>query len=158
MIMGENMTVEWEWQTIPEMNSIKLYKIMQHRGKIFAVEQNEAYLDADGKDIDAWHLMGWRDNTLIAYARVLLPKEDDLFVRFGRLSVALEYRGQGYGYQLVEQILSHISNSEYFSFPLQIFSQTYLVKMYEKFGFHPHGEPFNMGRIPHVKMDRSYKI
>lgn len=128
--------------------------MLQHRGKIFAVEQNEAYLDADGKDINASHLLGWNDvGELVAYARVLPPTETDPFVRFGRLSVALEHRGHGYGKRAVDEILAYIMRSDYSIFPIQISAQAHLTKIYEKFGFHAHGDLFNMGRIPHVKMD-----
>ena len=38
-----------------------LYDIMALRQKVFIIEQNCPYLDADGKDLSAMHLMG-RDN------------------------------------------------------------------------------------------------
>ena len=49
-----------------------LYDIMALRQKVFIIEQNCPYLDADGKDLSAMHLMG-RDNDgeLVAYTRLL---------------------------------------------------------------------------------------
>lgn len=54
--------------------------------------------------------------------------------------------------QAVEQIFTRITNSIYNDFPIQISAQTYLIKMYEKFGFETQGEIFNLGKLPHIKM------
>jgi ElaA protein len=148
------MKIRWEWKLLTEMSSLEVYKVLQFRGKVFAVEQNEAYLDADGKDIAALHLLGWgKGDALIVYARVLLPSEADPFIRFGRLAVDVAHRGKGYGNQAVEQIFSHIMISAFSTSPIQISAQAHLVKMYEKFDFRAHGDLFNMGRIPHIKMN-----
>jgi ElaA protein len=37
----------------------ELYSVMALRQEVFAVEQNCPYLDADGKDLDGYHLLGY---------------------------------------------------------------------------------------------------
>ena len=54
------------------LNKAELYEIMQLRQEIFVVEQNCAYLDSDGKDLNGWHLLG-RNETgkIVVYTRLL---------------------------------------------------------------------------------------
>ena len=145
--------IQWKWKLLQEMSPLEVYEIIQHREKIFVVEQNDVYLDADGIDLDAWHLMGINeDNVLIAYARVILPDDTNNVIKFGRLAVAKECRGLGYSRLAIEEIFSRILDSKYNNYNIEISAQSHLTKMYEKFGFESVGEVFNMGSIPHIKM------
>ena len=40
-----------------ELTNKELYEILQMRSKIFVVEQNCPYLDADGVDLNSYHVM-----------------------------------------------------------------------------------------------------
>ena len=55
----------------------ELYAVLAARQQVFAVEQHCAFLDADGHDAHAWHLLGWIGDrgppSLAAYLRVLDP-------------------------------------------------------------------------------------
>jgi hypothetical protein len=75
----------------------ELYAIMALRQEVFVVEQNCPYLDADGKDISAWHLMGFGSgNNLIAYTR-LLPEgvSYEGYTSIGRVVSSPAVRGAG---------------------------------------------------------------
>ena len=41
-----------------KLSVYELYDIMALRAEVFVVEQNCPYQDADGKDLDGWHLLG----------------------------------------------------------------------------------------------------
>ena len=59
------------------------------------VEQNCVFQDADNKDQASYHFIGWRNDNLIAYAR-LLPKgvayKD--YVSIGRVVTSPSARGE----------------------------------------------------------------
>ena len=67
------------------------------RQKVFIVEQECPYMDADNKDYKAKHLLGFVDNELKAYARLLpagiqYPNE----VSIGRVLTDESCRKNGY--------------------------------------------------------------
>src|SRR5690348_17446832 len=61
----------WQCKSFNELSPGEIYKIIQLRIAVFAVEQNVVYQDCDDKDFDSYHLMGWSDEKLIAYSRLL---------------------------------------------------------------------------------------
>ena len=66
----------WQWARLPALSAPTLYAALAARQQVFAVEQQCAYLDADGLDHRAWHLLGWDRTapaTLLAYLRVVDP-------------------------------------------------------------------------------------
>ena len=136
----------------------ELYAIMQLRQEVFVVEQNCPYLDADDKDQDAWHLMGWnKDRKLIAYTR-LLPKgiayKD--YVAIGRVVTSHSVRGSGAGKDLMQETINQAN--VLFEYPkIKISAQSYLVRFYESFGFESIGEEYLEDNIPHIAMIRPKK-
>ena len=46
---------------MPQLTAAELYAVLAARQQVFAVEQHCAFLDADGHDVHAWHLLGWID-------------------------------------------------------------------------------------------------
>ena len=47
---------------LPELATGDLYAVMVARQEVFAVEQRCAFLDADGLDAQAFHLLGWDEH------------------------------------------------------------------------------------------------
>lgn len=131
----------------------ELYDIMALRQEVFVVEQNCPYLDADGKDIESWHLMG-KDETgkLIAYTRLLpegLAYKD--FVSIGRVVSSPSARGTGVGKILMQRSIE-MCRRLFGNQPIKIGAQSYLLKFYENFGFRSTGEEYLEDGIPHTKM------
>lgn len=141
----------WKLQLFSELNTSEVYQILALRQQVFIVEQQDIYLDVDGKDLNATHVSGYDGKNLIAYARILYPTQEN-YVSFGRVIVDKAYRGKGLGKVLIEQILTHLQNGDYKNIPLKISAQTYLRGFYENFGFKPIGEIYLDGTIPHVDM------
>ncbi|MBB2488283.1 GNAT family N-acetyltransferase, partial [Mitsuaria sp. WAJ17] len=84
-----------------ELDARTLYAVLRLRAEVFVVEQRCVYLDPDGQDLQAWHLLGLtEDGQLQAYARLLDgPK-------IGRVLTAPQARGQGQGRALMQRALA----------------------------------------------------
>ena len=138
-----------------ELTAPQLYSIMALRQEVFIVEQNCAYLDADGKDLKGYHLTGYDDDgKLVAYAR-LLPKgvSYENFVSIGRVVTSPSVRGTGAGQSLMKEALNCMDAL----FPgesIKIGGQSYLRNFYESFGFVVSGEEYLEDDIPHLPMVR----
>ena len=138
-----------------ELTAPQLYSIMALRQEVFVVEQNCAYLDADGKDLKGYHLTGYDDDgKLVAYAR-LLPKgvSYENFVSIGRIVTSPSIRGTGAGQRLMKESLNYMESL----FPgesIKIGGQSYLRNFYESFGFVVSGEEYLEDDIPHLPMVR----
>lgn len=138
-----------------QLSPHELYDIMALRQAVFAVEQNCPYLDADGKDLQAWHLMG-RDGEgkLLCYTR-LLPEGLSYkgYVSIGRVVSAPAARGTGIGKILMQRSID-MCLLLFGPKPIKIGAQTYLLRFYEGFGFKSTGEEYLEDGIPHTKMIR----
>ena len=130
-----------------------LYDIMALRQKVFIIEQNCPYLDADGKDLSAMHLMG-RDNEgeLVAYTR-LLPMGISYpdYASIGRVVSSDKVRGQGAGKVLMHKSIE-MMDKLFPNAPVKIGAQTYLLKFYTALGFVSTGEDYVEDGIPHTIM------
>ena len=130
-----------------ELNIHELYEILRVRQEVFVVEQECAYLDADGVDQDAIHVF-LRDETGIkAYLRVF--ERDELTAQIGRMLTT--QRGGGFGGALLKEgirIAKGMLNKE----AVYIEAQTYAIGFYAREGFRVVSEEFLEDGIPHVKM------
>lgn len=136
-----------------DLSLLELYDSMALRQEVFIVEQNCPYLDADGKDKAAWHLLGYKEQKqLIAYAR-LLPKgvSYEHYVSIGRIVSSPSVRRTGAGKALVQEALN-CCNKLFPNQAIKISAQQYLLHFYESFGFVATGEEYLEDGIPHVGM------
>jgi ElaA protein len=143
--------INFNWYTFSELTAEQLYDILQLRSSIFVVEQRCNYLDADGKDQSALHLLGKEKDALVAYLRLFPPRESQSDIVFGRVLTALSARAKGYGKKLLEEMLRFCHNH----FPdssIKCSAQYYLKKFYEGFGFIAYGEIYEEANIPHIAM------
>ncbi|MDQ3047133.1 MAG: GNAT family N-acetyltransferase [Bacteroidota bacterium] len=150
--------MRWEVKKFEELSSIELYRIMQLRGEVFVVEQNCPYLDADGKDPDSLHLMGYGKNDhLIAYSRIVMPGISYEEVSIGRVVSSPSVRGSGSGKALMLESLSVIRGA-FGNIPVRIGAQCYLQKFYEGFGFEAIGDSYMEDGIPHIEMLKAAEL
>lgn len=137
----------------------QLYDIMKLRQKVFVVEQNCPYLDADDLDKDAWHLLfyGW-DEQLVAYSR-LIPKGIAYpeFASIGRVVVHPDFRKKSIGKQLVNKSIDEME-LKYGNIEIKISAQSYLIRFYESLGFYKSGEEYLEDGIPHTPMIKPKKL
>src|SRR5207253_1339577 len=95
----------------------------------------------DGKDLHSYHLMGFLDGDLAAYARLAFPGISYEEVSIGRVVTSIKHRRQQYGKQLMQRALLEIEGI-YGQTPIRIGAQQYLKKFYEGFGFIDEGQPY----------------
>ena len=57
-------------KTFNELSLDELYYLLQLRSEVFVVEQDCVYQDVDGKDHKAIHIIGKKDDAIIAYTRI----------------------------------------------------------------------------------------
>jgi ElaA protein len=137
-----------------DLTVYELYEIMALRQIVFAVEQNCPYLDADGKDLQGWHLLGCdtEGGELVAYTR-LLPKgiAYDKYASIGRVVSSPKVRGLGYGKILMRESIAQMKNI-FPNEPVKIGAQSYLLKFYQALGFESTGENYLEDGIPHTSM------
>ena len=143
--------VRWECKSFGSLSPDELYAALQLRQKVFVVEQNCAYLDADGYDAKCLHLLGWNSSSLVAYARLVPPGVKYAQSSIGRVATHPEYRGLGLGKELMAQALDR-TRAEGWTGPLIIQAQIYLENFYEGFGFRRITEPYLEDGITHVDM------
>ena len=144
----------WEWKLFARLTPSELYDALALRQTVFVVEQRCPYLDADGRDRNALHLLG-RDESgiLVAYLRLLPPGSRFPQASIGRVVVAPTHRGRGLGRQLMVRALEQCGR-DYPGEPLALSAQQYLEQFYASLGFVPTGEPYDEDGIPHIDMIR----
>ncbi|KGP63209.1 acetyltransferase [Legionella norrlandica] len=142
------------WYPFSELTAQQLYGILALRADVFIVEQHCPYLDPDGKDLFAMHLLGMEYGSLAAYLRLFPPTEIENYITFGRVVTARSARTKGYGKKLIHELLIYCDKN-YPDIPIQCSAQNYLQKFYERFGFKAYGESYDEDGIPHIAMKRS---
>jgi ElaA protein len=149
--------VEWQWTSFAELRPEELYAALQLREAVFIVEQNCVYPDADGRDSEAWHLLGWiregAGRALVAYARVFPPGARYVEGSIGRVATARRVRGRGYGKALMAEALRRLETLAPRQ-PVKLAAQRYLEDFYSSFGFRTVSAPYEEDGIIHVDMIR----
>jgi len=144
--------INWVIKHFNELSPHELYTIMQLRNEVFVVEQNCVYPDADNKDQLAYHLMGWMNEKLIAYTR-LLPAGIAYpgYASIGRVATAASARGKGIGKELMNRSIEYIENL-FGRSAIKIGAQLYLKKFYTEFGFNQSSHVYLEDGIEHIEM------
>jgi ElaA protein len=154
-----SMSPNLAWQCTPfdDLIAGDLYSAMQLRQRVFVVEQNCPYLDADGADAAALHLLGWENDggarNLIAYARLLPLGVKYTEASIGRVCTHPHARGTGAGKDLMREAIQIVERSGWGP-EIRIAAQMYLERFYEGFGFRRVTEPYLEDDIWHVDMLR----
>ena len=151
------LTVTWQCSPFNELTAGELYAVMEVRQRIFVVEQRCAYLDADGFDHLAHHLLGWRNTPdgllLAAYARLFPPGVKYKEASIGRVLTHPSARRGGLGKTLMEEAIQRIADSQWGG-PIRVAAQLYLEGFYGEFGFRRVTDPYVDDDIWHVDMLR----
>jgi ElaA protein len=146
--------IDWQYSAFPELAPLAVYEILALRQRVFVVEQKCPFLDADGHDLSAKHLMGRRDGRLLAYARVLPPGVKYAEHSIGRLVVDPRARKSGLGRAAMREAIRRIVVADG-PVPIRLQAQEYLADtLYEPLGFERISDPYDEDGIPHVDMRR----
>jgi len=142
--------VRWHDRAFDELTVHELYAILALRERVFVVEQQCAYLDADGLDLTARHLWATADDGAIhAYLRIVPAGVKFPEVAIGRVITAPEARGTGLGRELMERGIAAVGAQ-----PIRIGAQAHLEKFYGSLGFTRVSDVYDEDGIPHIEMLR----
>ena len=147
------MTLQWHWRSFGELSTSELYSILAARQQVFVVEQNCAYQDLDGKDLNALHLTAWSAWDVAAYLRLIAPGVSFAEPSLGRVLTTRNARGTGLGRELVARGLEKVYEL-YPTLPTRIGAQAHLERFYESLGFVRASEPYDEDGILHIEMLR----
>ena len=145
--------MDFKVKNFQELTTSELYEILQLRSEVFVVEQDCVYQDIDFKDQKALHVLGLKDDKIIAYTRLFDSKQYFDTPSIGRVIVKDTERKFGYGHDLIKASIQAIVNN-YEERIITISAQTYLQKFYESHGFKQVGKGYLEDGIPHIKMVR----
>jgi len=143
----------WRACRFDALSVIELDRIYNARQQVFCVEQQCAFVDADGHDEHAHHLWAWSSagGEVLAYARVLDPGERYAEPSMGRVLTRGVARGSGLGRALVARAL-RLSEAAWPGAGNRISAQTRLEPFYAAFGFQTVGTPYLEDGIHHTEM------
>lgn len=145
---------DWVWRSFAELTADELYDIFVLRQTVFVVEQNCAYLDADGVDRHSRHLYG-RDESglMIAYLRLVEPGVKYAEPSIGRVITHPRARRTGTGRALMAEGIRG-AGEFHPGAAIRIGAQSWAEDFYRSFGFERAGEEYLEDGIPHREMVR----
>lgn len=148
-----SFTMKFITKTFSELTTDELYAVLQLRSEVFVVEQDCVYQDLDFKDQKSLHVLGFKEDKIIAYTRIFKPGDYFTEASIGRVVVKDSERKYGYGHDLmkasIEAIRNHFNTSE-----ITISAQVYLTKFYNSHGFNKVSDEYLEDGIPHIEMLR----
>lgn len=150
--------IQWQDLHHSELTVQSLYALLKLRCEVFVVEQTCPYQDIDGDDLigENRHILGWRNNELVACARILKSDDDFDPVVIGRVIVSGSARGEKLGYQLMDKTLE-ACQKQWPDKALYLGAQAHLQSFYAHFGFSAVTGVYDEDGIPHVGMAREAK-
>lgn len=148
------MSLRWSWQRFGDLGVDGVYDMLALRARVFILEQGP-YLDPDGVDRFAWHLLGRNEaGDALAYLRLVDPgvKFDEPSI--GRVVIDATIRGQGSGHRLMREGVARCGRV-WPGRAVRISAQAHLQGFYRHHGFETVTPEFIEDHIPHVQMLRS---
>jgi len=147
------LSTRWSWQRFEDLGVDGVYDMLALRARVFVVEQGP-YLDPDGADRHAWHLLGRNAaGDLVAYLRVVDPQVKFVEPSIGRVVVDPAIRGRGEGHALMREGLARCS-AAWPGRAIRISAQAHLQRFYGRHGFETISPVYLEDQIPHVQMSR----
>jgi ElaA protein len=145
------------WRGFGQFSADEIYSVLRLRCEVFVVEQRCAYLDIDGSDHAAEHLLAFGpDDRLSGYLRAFAPGKFGPPARIGRIVTSPADRGTGLGYWLVQEALDFIARG-FGDVPVELSAQVHLEHFYASFGFERSSETYPLDGILHCDMLRANK-
>jgi ElaA protein len=138
---------------VADIDPVTLYRILWLRVTVFVVEQEAAYPEVDGRDIEPGAELMWieEDGEVLATLRIL---RDHGAMRIGRVATAASARGRGHAAGLMRAAIRRCAEQAP-DVPIDLDAQMQLEGWYARFGFERSGEPFEEDGIPHIPMRRA---
>ena len=145
------MNIRWHCKAFNNLTPGELYAIIRLRNEVFVVEQNCVFQDADNKDQECLHLMGWIEGRLAAYTRLAPPGYIYAEASIGRVITSSEFRNKGIGHELMQKSIEECKKV-FGSIAIKIGGQYYLKNFYASFGFKQISDIYLEDGIEHIYM------
>jgi ElaA protein len=144
--------MNWTLKKFEDLTVDELYRLLRLRTEVFVVEQNCVFQDMDNKDQYCYHLMGWKENELVAYTR-LVPEGVSYpgYPSIGRVVTSPAARGGGIGRILMEKSIEETRRLSG-NVPIKIGAQLYLLAFYSSLGFEKTSAIYMEDGIEHIEM------
>lgn len=137
--------------TYKEINSIvEFIDAIRIRVDVFIIEQKgKPGWEPDEEDKVCRHFVAIIEGKIVSTVRVRESALNE--IKIERMATKKEYRGKGFSKGLIDYVLKKIEELK----PKRIWmeSQVYAQEFYEKSGFKPISEPYDLWGIPHVMME-----
>ena len=146
--------IDWRWCKFDELNVHDLYQMLALRQRIFVIEQQCVYLDADGIDQRTEHLTGYDGDELVACLRLLPPHVRGPEAAIGRVAVHRRYRRQRLGHELMRLAVQRV-DEVHKGVAIHLAAQAHLARFYASFNFEAVSEIYDEDGINHVDMRRA---
>lgn len=134
-----------------QLTPAELYAALQLRSQVFVVEQTCIYLDPDGRDAGALHVLGYENGVLAAYTRLFPPGTYRKEASIGRVAVHPDFRGKGLGVAIMKATMDEL-RARHGNPPIVLSAQSYLQQFYQDLGYKAEGEEYLEDGIPHIQM------
>jgi ElaA protein len=155
---GASVVAAPDWRVVPfdSLSARELQCIYMARQAVFVVEQQCAFMDADGLDDRAHHLAAWspRQREPLAYARLLEPGAKYAEASIGRVLTTTAGRGCGLGRETMVRALAHLA-ATWPGVAVRIGAQSRLEAFYASLGFVVAGPRYLEDGIDHTEMVRA---
>ena len=141
-------------KTWHELTRDEWFEIARLRAEDFYVEQRideQEFDDADRAPTTA-HVWIADETGPIAYLRTVVdddPHFRDARHSFGRVVVRRDHRGERLAQKLIDEVIA-TQGAE----PMYLHAQSYIVPLYERYGFAIAGEEYVEAGLPHIMMYR----
>ena len=145
--------MNWTLKTFDELSNKELYAILRLRSEVFVVEQNCVFQDMNMIDQQCFHLMGYKEDMLVAYTRLVPAGVSYDIPSIGRVVTSPAARGSGIGKQLMEKSIEEAIRL-FGKKPIKIGAQVYLKKFYNQLGFEQVSDIYLEDGIEHIHMIR----
>ena len=145
------MKIQWILKKFDTLTPRELYAIMQLRNEVFVVEQQCVYQDADDKDQSSYHFMGWHNEKLIAYTRILPAGIAYEMASIGRVVSSPGIRRSGIGKELMIKSIEQVEKL-FGKVAIKIGAQLYLNEFYSSLGFKQNSGIYLEDGIEHIEM------
>jgi len=137
-----------------ELTPQEVYDFLKLRCDVFMWEQKADDEEMDRRDQEPATRHVWiaDERGCAAYLRVLrndAAEHRDAHLVIGRVAVRADRRGDGLARAMLERVLDEIEGEA-----AMLHSQSYVVGLYERFGFEAYGEEYDEAGIPHRSMYR----
>jgi len=149
--------LNWSCMGFEALTPSTLYALLRLRSEVFVLEQRCLYLDADGLDLTALHVIGTDAQGRVSASARLLPP----FTKgpsqhrpvIGRVVTAPHARGLGQGRALMQEAL-RVCERQWRGLGQALSAQAHLQPFYASLGFQPVSEVYEEDGIPHIDMQR----